>query len=300
MNCDDCLFADIGGTHIRLEMSGADYAKRKIADFPTLSDAVSWYVACGPKPARGLFTVNGPVAHDGRSGRGTNTHWTFDSAELRRNNGIDVRFVNDFIAKASAVPHIGAGDKRLIGGGSPERGAPVGVIGPGTGLGVGYLAGGRPYASEGGHCTAAAVTEDERAAIAALGDTHVSMEDVTSGPGTAALYKALGGGIATPEEILARAKAGEPLALKVMDLRFAFLGTHAGNLALTFGAKGGMFIIGSVFKNAMDMLVASPFYERFCAKGRMRRYLGEIPVYVVTARRVAMTGLKHYAGEIAW
>ena len=134
----DVLLADIGGTHVRFEIPGAPYFKRAIAEFPTLADAVKLYVSDKPKPARGLFAVNGPVAADGRSATGTNGHWTFDSAAVLKDTGIDVRFVNDFVAKASAVASLPDDGMVKLGGGDPLPGAPVGVIGPGTGLGVGY------------------------------------------------------------------------------------------------------------------------------------------------------------------
>src|SRR5690606_25831944 len=86
-----------------------------------------------------------------------------------------------------------------VGGAQGQPGAPVALIGPGTGLGVSGLLpapqGGRlvPIAGEGGHATLAATNGREEAVIDELRRRygHVSAERAISGPGLVNLYQAL-------------------------------------------------------------------------------------------------------------
>ena len=70
----------------------------------------------------------------------------------------------------------------------------------------------------------------------------------------------------------------------------AMLGTVAGNLALTLGAQGGVYIAGGIIPRLGERFAASPFRERFESKGRFRGYLAAIPTYVVTHTLPAFLG----------
>ena len=70
----------------------------------------------------------------------------------------------------------------------------------------------------------------------------------------------------------------------------AMLGTVAGNLVLTLGAQGGVYIAGGIVPRLGRRFVDSGFRERFEAKGRMRPYLAAVPAYVVTHRLPAFLG----------
>jgi glucokinase len=61
----------------------------------------------------------------------------------------------------------------------------------------------------------------------------------------------------------------------------------AGNLALTVGARGGVYIGGGIPPRIADLLPASSFTERFLSKGRFRSYLSAIPVHLIDARSSA-------------
>ena len=74
-------------------------------------------------------------------------------------------------------------------------------------------------------------------------------------------------------------------------LFFSLLGTVAGNLALSLGARGGMYIGGGIVPRLGDRIDRSAFRERFEAKGRFRDYLRSIPTYVVqTSTSPALLG----------
>ena len=71
----------------------------------------------------------------------------------------------------------------------------------------------------------------------------------------------------------------------------AMLGTVAGNLALTLGARGGIFVAGGIVPKLGAAFATSAFRTRFEAKGRLRPYLAQIPTYVVTHPFPAFLGL---------
>jgi glucokinase len=100
----------------------------------------------------------------------------------------------------------------------------------------------------------------------------------------------------SPADVTELARKGEPLANKTLAVFFSLLGTVAGNLALTVGARGGVYIAGGIVPRLLDALQASAFRERFVAKGRYRSYLEPIPTYVITDPVPAFRGLRTLLG----
>ena len=70
----------------------------------------------------------------------------------------------------------------------------------------------------------------------------------------------------------------------------AMLGTVAGNLVLTLGARGGVYIGGGIVPRLGERFAQLPFRERFEAKGRFRDYLAAVPCWVITAESPALMG----------
>ena len=303
----DVLLGDIGGTHARFaRASGPGRIEHilvlEVADYGDLETAIADYLdrTAGPLPARAAFAVAGPVG-DGEVAM-TNIPWKISARGLVRRFGFaDVRLVNDFVAVALAIPGLDAGTRRPIGGGAAVADAPAAVLGPGTGLGVAALvptpAGPVALASEGGHATLAAATPEEDRILARLRDRfgHVSAERVLSGPGLEALHAVLAGNRAIPSravEIGTRAAAGtDPEAARTVAAFCAFLGSFAGNLVLTLGARNGLYIAGGIVPALADVLARSAFRERFEAKGRFASYLKTIPTYVIVHPQPALLGL---------
>ena len=179
------------------------------------------------------------------------------------------------------------------------------MLGAGTGLGVAGLvrdAAGRPVTieGEGGHVTLAAADEREQAVIAQLRRSfgHASAERAVSGPGLQNLYRAVCAidGIAchaalSPADVVDRALTGSDAACsEALRLFAGFLGSVAGNLALTLGARGGVVIGGGVVPKLGAAFDALPFRARFEGKGRFRAYLEGIPTAVITSTDVALQG----------
>jgi glucokinase len=309
------VLADIGGTNARFALArdgeilhGAHLA---VADYPGPREALDAFLAgTGPLPAprRAALAVAGPV--EGETARLTNSPWRVAAAELQSSFGFDqVILVNDFAAVAWAVPRLGAGDLVSIGAGHARAQAPVAVIGPGTGLGVAGLiqaeSGPVVLVTEGGHVTMAPADEREADILASLRRRygHVSAERVLSGDGLVNLFATLaeleGWDPASPTaaEITRRALAGaDPRCAAALDAFCAMLGTVAGNLALTLGALGGVYIAGGVVPRFADYLAASKFRARFESKGRFRDYLAKIPTRVVSHSDPAFLGLAALLG----
>lgn len=311
------LLADIGGTNARFAVQRAGKPARKLrryrcADFPDIGTAIRTYyrdtgITSDP-PRVAAMAIAAPVTGDRI--RMTNHPWKFSIRAIRRALDFDTLImVNDFLAIAESIPFLKTRDRRKIGGHPNAHRAPMGVIGPGTGLGIGALIPDddgpddahrwHAIATEGGHATAAATTEREFAVIRRIQRhyTHVSDERCLSGQGLVNLHRALAEieGVAVPDleppAITRRAKRGDPLAREAVAMFCAMLGSTAGDLALTFGALGGIYIAGGIVPKLGPLFDTSVFCRHFVAKGRYRDYLSPIPIYVIKHPLPALIGL---------
>lgn len=304
------LLGDIGGTNARfaiLKNGKIDRAATQGVDtYPTAVQAIAAYLEDlpeGHRPRAAALACAGPVV-DGTVSL-TNSPWRLDAEELARHFGFSrVRLLNDFAAQAWAVPRLGGGELRAIGGGTAQPDAPAVVLGPGTGLGIAvYLpppAGPAVIVGEGGHATMPAADDRDAAILDALRAKfgHISAERVLSGDGLVLLHEtlaALENRAAPPrsaKEITDAACAGrDPDCKAALDVFCAMLGALAGNLALTLGAHGGAYIAGGIAPQIADYLAGSAFRPRFEAKGRFQSYLAAIPTFIVLHPTPAFLGL---------
>jgi glucokinase len=305
------LLADVGGTHARLAWVArpgealGHTASYRCAEHAGLEAVVERYLVERrlPPPRAVAIGIATPVIGD--EVVMTNRAWRFSIAQLGRQWGVERLLVlNDFAALAHGLPNATADELRAVGGGAAIAGAPVAIVGPGTGLGVSGLfpspAGPVPIAGEGGHATLAAADAREERVLGWLRDEfgHASAERALSGEGLVNLHRAscaLGG---TPAEeldaaaITARAMiGGDRACVDAVELFLAFLGGFAGNLALTLGARGGVYIAGGIVPRLGERIDRSSFRERFEAKGRFRPYLEAIATRVVLdAATLALRG----------
>ncbi|HEX3953910.1 MAG TPA: glucokinase [Stellaceae bacterium] len=304
------LVGDIGATNARFGLVSPDDALLHtntfaVNDFPTIGEAAAAYLAMrGSLPAPRLGALAIAAAITGDRIRMTNHPWSFSVSELRDQLGFErLQAINDFTAVALALPRLGEADRMQVGNGTPVEHKPIGVLGPGSGLGVSGLiwAGSRwvALAGEGGHTTMAPATERENAVLDHMRRSfdHVSAERCLSGPGLVNLYNNLAAVDGVPAAPYTAAQiadpetgAGDPLCAEATEMFCAMLGTVAGNLALTLGAQGGVFIAGGIVPRFGARFAESQFRERFEAKGRLRSYLAPIPTYVVTHKLPAFLG----------
>ncbi|MFO1068037.1 MAG: glucokinase [Geminicoccaceae bacterium] len=238
----------------------------------------------------------------------TNSPWTLSVSGTQRELGVArLAVINDFVAQALAVPQLGGSDVEILRPGEPLRDRPIGVIGPGTGLGVAGLiplGGGRYRAlpTEGGHASLAPGNRREQAVLERLAGffPHVSKERLVSGPGLLTLAKSLAEldgaecAAATPQDVGRLAAAGDGHCLEATRMFSALLGAAAGDLALTYGARGGIYICGGVCLNLGPLFDRAAFAERFLAKGRMRGYLEPIPVWLVCRSQTGLLGAARF------
>lgn len=305
------MLADLGATNARFALLKAGKIDcidvLKVSDYPSIGAAISAYlerVKPAKPPRRAAFAIACPVHED--QVEMTNHAWSFSKSALQDQLGLDrLTLINDFAAVALGVPHLEPMDCRQIGGGQAAPNQTIGVIGPGTGLGVSGLVPGRErwtaLDAEGGHVTMPAVNEREMTVITRLQQrfSHVSAERVLSGMGLTNLYETLAAidGVdiraREPHEVTEGAMSdADPYCREAVDMFCAMLGTIAGNLALTLGAFGGIYVAGGIVPKLGPVFMQSQFRTRFEAKGRFRDYLSEIPTMVVTHPYPAFLGLK--------
>lgn len=304
------LLGDVGGTNARFALETGPGKIEAIhtlagADYPEFVLAVEAYLALAGHPAlrHAVIAMANPVLGDRISM--TNHDWTFSIEATRRQLQLDtLLIVNDFTALSMALPHLKPADLRQAGGGHAQAGAPIGLVGPGTGLGVGALVMDRDspvaLASEGGHVAFAPTDEREAAILGWCWRTypHVSAERLVSGPGMELLYRALaeirhGAVVEAPAtaQIVERAlHGGDALCLEVLECFCGMLGTVVANVALTLGARGGMYIGGGVVPRLGDYFYTSAFRRRFEDKGRFLSYMQNIPTHVIVAQYPAFIG----------
>ena len=310
MTASAWLVGDIGGTNARFGLmtpSGEllHSAVFDADDFPDIEAAIRAYLVQRgdlPLPTTGALAIAAPVGGDRIAM--TNHPWSFSLTALRDALGFSrLIAINDFAAVALAIPRLADGDRAQIGGGAPRTDAPIGVLGPGSGLGAsGLVRVGNDWQAltgEGGHATMPAATDRESAALGQMRSRfdHVSAERCLSGPGLVNLYQSLAAldGVPaasyTPAQITdPQTGARDPLCREATAMFCAMLGTVAGNLALTLGAQGGVFVAGGIVPRLGERFAASDFRRRFEAKGRMSAYLQAIPTYVVTHKLPAFLG----------
>lgn len=304
------LVADIGGTNARFALVEKGFhvpiEPRTLVcrDYPTVVDAVRAYFAqlsCA-LPTDAVLAVAGSVTRDWLSM--TNHPWSFSVSEVRAALGLrKLKVLNDFTALALALPCLPPQCLHQVGGRDEKPGYAKALIGAGTGLGVSGIVPFNdnwiPLQGEGGHVSYGSLNDDEYRVIQQIRKTagHVSAELLVSGAGLSLLYQTLylldrGRAVrAEPSQIVQQAvEASCPVATGSLSLFCGILGSIAGNLALTLGAKGGVYIGGGIVPRILDYFSSSTFRQRFQDHGRFSAYLEEIPVYVITAAYPALTG----------
>jgi len=312
---DDVLFgarllADIGGTNARFALQRGpgridEIATLACAAHATFTDAVRAYLAGHPGAARevrhAVIAIANPV--EGDYVKMTNHHWQFSIDAARRELGLDTLLVvNDFAALSMSVPGLPDAELEQVGGTRVSPDAVIGLVGAGTGLGVGGVipANGRwtVLPSEGGHVAFSPSNAREQAILAHCWTKwdHVSAERLISGPGLATIHEALcaidGAAADTlePAQIVERGLAGDTRCAEVLDLFCGMLGTMAANVAVTLCARGGVYIGGGVVPRLGEFFARSSFRARFENKGRFSDFCRQIPVYVIHAPYPALAG----------
>jgi glucokinase len=310
---DRVLLADIGGTNARFALmdDGAigPIEHLKVADFKGSVEAVASYLdkhKAGGHPVAAVMDVAGPVENN-RCVL-TNSHWVIDGTELADKFGLrSAKLLNDFEAVGWSLPALQPNDLFPLGGGQAMAGAPMLVIGPGTGFGAACFLpnDGRPAVAvtEAGHATLPATTEREAQVLTKMRERfgHASIERALSGMGLENVYQAIAAldGAEVPQRDAAGITQSGldgscATSSATLDMFCTWLGAVAGNLALTFCARGGVYIAGGIPPRFPDRVAQSAFRTQFESKGRYDSYLRPIPAYIVTKQDVSFVGLKSF------
>ena len=316
------LLADIGGTNARfaLEIGPSQIQGLSVVlcrSHPTLAQAILSYLALPASIALGSASVRhaaiamaNPV--DGDQVRMTNHDWGFSIDAMRSQLGLHTLLIlNDFTALAMALPHLPPNQKRQIGVGRARPDSVIGLLGAGTGLGVSgmiptedrWIA----LGSEGGHASFAPRDAREMAILsyALQRYQHVSTERLLSGQGMELMYLALAElsgrstlpPLAAPEISRRAIEENDTLCNDVIQTFCAMLGSVAGNVALTLGALGGIYIGGGIVPRFGSRFDQSLFRQRFEDKGRFSHYLKQVPTFLITGENPVFLGVSAILAE---
>ncbi len=307
------LVGDIGGTNARLALcdlqSGeVSYAQTYSgAEYDSLQAVILDYCAQQSQTLKhACIAIACPITGDWVSM--TNHSWEFSIAELKANCGFDtLEVINDFTAVSLAIPVLPEHACVQIGGGEKQAHKPVAVYGAGTGLGVAQLIHGagmwHSIPGEGGHvdlptCNA---QEDALAVYLRTQFGRVSAERCLSGQGLVNIYQFIVANQGREPEALEPKQITEqaldnsnPDCVAALDLFCTLMGRFGGNLALTTGAFGGVYIAGGIVPRFQDWFANSGFRTAFEEKGRFNTYLQQIPVYLITHNEPGLLGAGTY------
>ncbi|RAO75982.1 hypothetical protein CA260_16695 [Dyella jiangningensis] len=318
------LAADVGGTHARMGLLAVNaspqahdatlsvlaYQVYPCRDYTDLASIVRRFCdEHAVKPRRFALACAGYL-HEGRV-LNSNLQWPIEPVALKRELGMDdVSVLNDFVALAHAMPHLQADSVMSLHRPSRQvaRG-PVVVIGPGTGLGVAVRLPGTPpqvLQTEAGHIQLAARTSRELEVLADLAPsgTHLPYDHALSGPGLLRIYQAMcriedkPASLHAPADVVAAAVANaDPCAVETLQLFCGWLGSFTGDMAMLYGATGGIYLAGGFLARMFGLLEASGFVARFLDKGVMRPFLQTVPVYVVDHAQLGVIGAASWLHE---
>ena len=318
MDSEPCLIGDIGGTNARFALARPDrsgYIEERVfacANHPSLEQGIKAYLhEIGLTRAGTIcLAVAGPIFNG--AVQFTNSHWKIAEPPLRARFTTDrVRLINDFQAIAYAIPLLAKDEYHVIGEPSAPDLSPadytIGVLGPGTGLGAAGLVKSNglttALVTEAGHVGFAPETPEQRELLARLHERYerVSDERVASGAGLENIYWAFNRNsdeATSAAEIFERARTGEAVATRSINLFFELLGQIAGNLALSMGAFQGIYIAGGIVQRHLELFSGSRFRSGFENKGRHRGIMAKIPTLVIKHPQPGLLGASHIVRQL--
>lgn len=308
------LVCDIGGTYARFAVSeGGEitrFMRYRAEDFPSFADALDAYageVALKKKPPLLIATA---AYEDGPVWRFINNNtWVLDAGMLAQ-AGWGVRLIlNDFAAATWGLLALDASGVKRLNDRSVRGDLPRCLLGPGTGLGLGYL---YPLANEkyhvqrthGGHMPAAAMTKEQAGVLEALQRTMppgraVVYETLVSGPGLVNIYNTLSTDrVQQAQDVLQ--SAGTETGGAAIRLFHEFWGLFAATSVVCGHAYGGLYLTGGMASrfDEAGLLDTQRFTTFFTcpAAVSVRDALASTPLMLVTDPHLTFKGLLQAAG----
>jgi len=298
------LGGDLGGTKTLLALAEPVDGKLCIirqqryasADFADFDSLLATFLQDAPAIDAACFGLAGPT--DGRYARLTYLPWQLDAGAIGRRFDIGrVNLANDFAAAAHGLPLVASDEFLSLHPGKPLTGAPRVILGAGTGLGVAGLIrqdnAYRVIPGEGGHFGFSPQTPEQgelwRWLQTRLG--RVTTEDIVSGPGLVRIHEFLGGAPSSPDAIgLTAIGAADSLAARAVRLWQSCYGAFAGDLALHWLARGGVFLAGGIAAKLLPKTGHAAFVEAFLDKREHAGLVAEMPLTLVLAEDLGLRG----------
>jgi glucokinase len=321
------LAGDIGGTKVLVRLAEFERAKFRIiaeqrfesAAYDGLTPIIGEFLAVtkAAAPDAACFGIAGPIESTatGQVARTTNLPWVIETESISAEIGIRrVRLINDFQAIGYALDALDPTELVALQVGERVARAPRAAIGAGTGLGQTLLVWERDHyealPTEGGHVDFAPTDDLQMDLLRFLTERYgrVSYERVLSGDGLMSLYEFFvsrgvdegAGGCDTPAAVSDGAlNHSNPAAVAALRLFASAYGAHAGNVALSYLAAGGVFIAGGIAPKILPALRDGVFMRAFTDKGRMGALLERFPVHVVTNEKAGLLGAVVAATRLA-
>jgi len=315
------LAGDIGGTKVLLQLAEFEHGKFRVlaeqrfasAAYGGLAPMVHEFLSganTAAAPDAACFGIAGPVetTASGQRARTTNLSWVIETDRLKTDLAMSrVRLINDFQAIGYAIDGLGPSELVTLQEGERVADAPGAVVGAGTGLGQALLVWDGDHheamPTEGGHVDFAPTDELQVELLRSLAGRYerVSYERILSGAGLMSIYsffrsraganEKAGGECDTPAAVSAAALAGSDAAAVSALRLFVFIyGAHAGNVALSYLARGGVYIAGGIATKILPVLKEGTFMSAFADKGRMRTLMERFPVRVVINEKAGLLG----------
>lgn len=295
------ILCDIGGTHARFALEPGAAVKYRAENFSALEEALGKFCSeKNLKPGGSLAVATAAFDDDGKWRFVNRNKWIMDPKALKK-AGWEIEIIlNDFAAATYGLLSLKENDLEILRKGETSS-HPCCLIGPGTGLGLGFLI---PPAhvqmTHGAQIPAAALSDEQRAAIYEIykiknDDTVVTYENVASGSGLQLLYRAFADNPKhkSPEEMLRHADDAD--VKKTLKLFHEFLGLAASTAVVTAHAYGGLYLTGALIRalRVNGLFDAEAFEEHFLLKSveSATRDLARTPVYIIKDENLALRGL---------
>ncbi len=291
----DTLYADIGGTFCRVQINRQKEKVFLCRDYDCFEDILKQY-SCLPKKA--VVAVAGVVDNQRAKVKLTNNHWEINRQKLKKYFD-EILIVNDFYAQALAIPYLKSKDLFLINKGQRGKNGPKVICGIGTGLGVGVYLNGQIISTESGHVDFLIKFKEDLMIFDYLKSRGIKpvAETILSGGGIELLYDFYSGAKRemSCQQIIELAGQGDEFALKSIKKVLAVYGCFVGNLALYYGAVGGIYLSGGIIgrKGMIDLLKKSDFMKNYLDKGCFKTYVSQIPIYIIQKPELGLFGLHH-------
>ena len=308
------IIGDVGGTNCRLAVCDPstglidEIRIMPVEDFRSLEEAINTYKDALPsyKFLSASISIANPITGDRIAM--TNAHWDFSIEQTRKSCHLErLIMLNDWESVALSLPILQDSDLERINDRPANVSGTRALCGVGTGLGVAGLVAAKdgtwvPVAGEGGHVSFSPVDSEETEILKIFSEhhNHVSFEKILSGPGLKALYQAtakLSGAVPlddlAPSEIVeSAATASDPTCQRTVEIFCGILGNFAGNLCLTLGATGGVYVGGGVIEkiDQAGLFDRDRFLNRLVHKGRLSEWLGNIPAFLLRTPYAGLTG----------